>query len=77
MHSLGVSLLKPGRSSKAHRIRDGVNVVDAESVRVTLSMTVAERDVKSQALEEMGQRIPATTFARIKYEMKRAIGFWF
>ncbi len=33
-----------GRSSKTHRIRDGANVVDAESVRVTLSMTAAERD---------------------------------
>lgn len=44
MHGLEVSLLELGRSSKTHRISNGSNPVDAESVRVTLSMTAAERD---------------------------------
>lgn len=54
MHRLGVSLLELGRSSKAHRIRDGANVVDAESVRVTLSMTAAEREALREIAKARG-----------------------
>lgn len=46
-----------GRSSKAHRIRDGANVVDAESVRVTLSMTAAERDSLREIAKARGTTV--------------------
>ena len=46
-----------GRSSKTHRIRDGVNVVDAQSVRVTLSMTAAERDALREIAKARGTTV--------------------
>ena len=44
MHRLGVAVLELGRSSRTHRVAHGQNELDAQSVRVTLSMTAAERD---------------------------------
>ncbi|MBR3225416.1 MAG: hypothetical protein IKF78_08845 [Atopobiaceae bacterium] len=57
MHRLGVSLLELGRSSKTHRICDGPNVVDAESVRVTLSMTAAERAALREIAKARGMTV--------------------
>ena len=46
-----------GRSSKSRRIRDGANVVDAESVRVTLSMTTAEREALREIAKARGTTV--------------------
>ncbi|MBR3158510.1 MAG: hypothetical protein IKG18_02895 [Atopobiaceae bacterium] len=46
-----------GRYSKAHRIRDGANVVDAKSVRVTLSMTATEREALREIAKGRGTTV--------------------
>ena len=46
-----------GRSSKTHRIGNGSNPVDAESIRVTLSMTAAEREALREIAKARGTTV--------------------
>ncbi len=46
-----------GRSSKNHRIADGVNAIDAQSIHVTLSMTAKERDVLKAIARKHGTTV--------------------
>ena len=57
MHRLGAFLLELGRSSKTRRIRGGSNPVDAESVRVTFSMSAAERDALRSIAKARGMTV--------------------
>ena len=46
-----------GRSSKAHRMSLGQNVIDASSTRVTLSMTAAEREALRAVAKARGTTV--------------------